>query len=90
MGPEVTRDPNQTSLDDIGALRDAGFDDRQVFAITLFVALRLAFSTVNDALGVLPDKELGETTPQPVRDAVTYGRPVGTGDAESRPAPGRP
>ena len=36
------------------ALRDAGFDDAQIFAITVFVAARLAFSTVNDALGARP------------------------------------
>lgn len=87
---QITRDPNQTSLEDVAALRDAGFDDRQVFAVTLFVALRLAFATVNDALGVLPDRELGETAPRPVREAVTYGRPVGTGAGEGAPDPGRP
>ena len=86
----VTRDPNRTSPEDVAALRDAGFDDRQVFAITLFVALRLAFATVNDALGVLPDRELGETAPRPVRAAVTYGRPVGTGAGEGAPDPGGP
>jgi SAM-dependent methyltransferase/alkylhydroperoxidase family enzyme len=86
----VTRAPSATTLEDVADLRDAGFDDRQVFAITLFVALRLAFSTVNDALGVLPDWELGQSAPQPVRDAVTYGRPVGTGAGEDEPAPGRP
>ena len=86
----VTRDPNQTTFEDVAALRDAGFDDRQVFAITLFVALRLAFATVNDALGVLPDRELGETAPAPVRDAVTYGRPVGSGAGQGESDPGRP
>jgi alkylhydroperoxidase family enzyme len=85
---QVTRDPNGTSAEDIQALRAAGFDDGQIFAVTLFVSLRLAFSTVNDALGVLPDAELGSSAPGPVRDAVTYGRPVGTGEGE--PAPGRP
>src|SRR6266542_2808336 len=55
-------------------------DDAQIFAITAFVALRIAFSTVNDALGARPDHELSETAPASVRDAVTYGRLVG-GDA---------
>jgi alkylhydroperoxidase family enzyme len=86
----VTRDPNQTTVEDVAALRDAGFDDRQVFAITLFVALRLAFATVNDALGVLPDRELGDTAPAPVREAVTYGRPVGSGAGQGESDPGRP
>lgn len=73
----ITRDPNATDAADVQALRDAGFDDAQIFAITLFVGLRIAFSTVNDALGARPDRELADTVPAPVRDAVTYGRPVG-------------
>lgn len=71
----VARDPNATRADDVQALRDAGFDDRQVFAITLFVGLRLAFSTVNDALGARPDGVLAASVPDQVRDAVTFGRP---------------
>jgi uncharacterized peroxidase-related enzyme len=72
----VTRDPNATTPDDVQALRDAGFSDPEVFAITAFVALRLAFATVNDALGARPDSELTERVPAAVRDAVDYGRPV--------------
>jgi len=73
----VTRDPNLTDAADVDALRDAGFDDAQIFAITVFVALRIAFSTVNDALGLRPDRELREAAPAAVRDSVTFGRPVG-------------
>ena len=74
-------DPNAVESDDVEALREAGFDDPQIFAITVFVALRIAFSTVNDALGARPDRELGRAAPQAVRDAVTFGRPVATDDA---------
>ena len=77
---QITRDPNATGAGDVQALRDAGYDDAQIFAITVFVALRIAFSTVNDALGARPDRALGETVPESVRDAVTFGRPVGVGD----------
>jgi alkylhydroperoxidase family enzyme len=77
----ITRDPNATGSGDVQALRDAGFDDAQIFAITVFVALRIAFSTVNDALGARPDRELGETVPPPVREAVTFGRPIAGGEA---------
>jgi alkylhydroperoxidase family enzyme len=72
---KVTRGPNVTSAADVRELRDAGFDDVQIFAITAYVALRIAFSTVNDALGVLPDAAFRDTTPAAVLDAVTYGRP---------------
>jgi alkylhydroperoxidase family enzyme len=73
---KVTRQPSQTEASDIQELRDAGYDDAQIFAITTFVALRIAFAVVNDALGARPDYELITTVPEPVRDAVTYGRPA--------------
>ena len=73
---KVARDPNATTPADIQALRDCGLDDGQIFAITAFVALRLAFSTINDALGAQPDAQLAQSLPREVRDAVTYGRPV--------------
>jgi uncharacterized peroxidase-related enzyme len=73
---KVARDPNATTPADIQALRDAGLDEGQIFAITAFVALRLAFSTINDSLGAQPDAQLAESLPPQVREAVTYGRPV--------------
>jgi uncharacterized peroxidase-related enzyme len=73
---KVATDPNATTPADIQALRDAGLDDGQIFAITSFVALRLAFSTINDALGTQPDAQLALSVPQQVREAVTYGRPA--------------
>jgi uncharacterized peroxidase-related enzyme len=72
----VARDPNAVRAADVQAVRDAGFDDEEILAITTYLAVRIAFSTVNDALGVRPDRGLGETVPAPVREAVTYGRPV--------------
>ena len=73
---KVARDPNATTADDVQALREAGFSDPQIFAMTVFVALRLAFSTVNDALGVQPDAALRTTLPAVIVDAVTTGRPI--------------
>lgn len=72
----VARDPNGTSGADVQALRDVGFDDAQIFGITVFVALRIAFSTVNDALGARPDAAYRSTAPEAVLDAVTFGRPI--------------
>ena len=71
---KVAADPNGTTEADVRALRDAGFDDSRIFALTAFVALRIAFSTVNDALGAVPDDELHDTVPPEVRAAVTWGR----------------
>jgi len=73
---KVARDPNGTSDADVQALRDAGFGDDQIFAITVFVALRIAFSTINDALGARPDAAFRITAPEAVLDAVTFGRPI--------------
>ena len=75
----VVTDPNAIEARDIQGLRDAGFDEVQIFAITNFVALRLAFSTINDALGATPDSELGTSTPAPVLSAVSFGRRLGPG-----------
>lgn len=73
---KVAQDPNGTTETDVKALRDAGFNDADIFAITAFVALRVALSTVNDALGARPDAALRTSAPQAVLDAVTYGRPI--------------
>ena len=75
---KVVKDPNATTPADIQKLRDSGLNDDQIFAITVFAALRLAFSTINDALGAQPDAQLAESLPPEVREAVTFGRPVAT------------
>lgn len=70
----LVRDPNATTPTDVERLRAAGLSDREIFEATAFIALRLAFSTVNDALGASPDSQLAAAAPPAVREAVTYGR----------------
>jgi hypothetical protein len=72
----VARNPNATTPADVQALREAGLGDGQIFAITAFVALRLAFSTINDSRGAQPAADLAQSVLREVREAVTYGRPV--------------
>jgi uncharacterized peroxidase-related enzyme len=72
---QVVLDPNATTERDVERLREVGLDDRQIFEATAFVAVRLAWSTVNDALGAAPDQELAESAPNAVRAAVSWGRP---------------
>jgi alkylhydroperoxidase family enzyme len=72
---QIVRDPNATTRADVDALRRIGLDDREIFEATLFVGLRLAFSSVNDALGTAPDRQLAEAVPEELRTAVAYGRP---------------
>lgn len=66
----VARDPRATTGADLEPLREAGFTDPEIFAITVFVALRIAFSTVNNALGARPDDRLRADAPESVRRAV--------------------
>jgi alkylhydroperoxidase family enzyme len=70
----VARDPAATTEADVAALRAAGHSDADIFAMTVFIALRLAFATVNDALGVQPDAQLADRVPPELRAAVTFGR----------------
>ena len=77
---QVARDPNRTSPDDVRGLREAGFDDAQILALTVYVAGRMAFSAVNGALGARPDAEYRALAPDPVLSAVDYGRPLAGGE----------
>ncbi len=77
---KVARDPNATTAEDVQQVRIAGFTDSEIFTMTVFVALRIAFSTVNDALGLHPDAGLRATAPSVVLDAVTFGRPIEGGN----------
>jgi uncharacterized peroxidase-related enzyme len=73
---KVVLEPNAITATDVDFLRAAGLTDQEIFDVTVFVAFRLAFSTVNDALGARPDWELAAAAPAAVRDAVGYGRTV--------------
>jgi uncharacterized peroxidase-related enzyme len=71
---QVVRDPNATTERDIARLREVGLGDREIFEATAFIGFRLAFSTINDALGAAPDKQLADAAADVIRAAVTYGR----------------
>jgi alkylhydroperoxidase family enzyme len=79
---QLVRDPSATTAAGVQCLRDAGLTDPQIFAVSVFVGLRIAFSTVNDALGARPDHQLGADTPTPVRDVISFGRPIATREGE--------
>lgn len=81
---QVTRAAGATTEADVRALREAGWTDEEVFRATTFVALRMAFSTVNGALGALPDRELVDRAGPEVAGTITWGRPVAGTEEESR------
>jgi SAM-dependent methyltransferase/alkylhydroperoxidase family enzyme len=78
----VMRNATATTPADIDALRQAGIDDDVIFAITFFGAMRMAFSTINNALGAHPDMQFGTTVAPQVLAAVDYGRPMGSESTE--------
>ena len=73
----VMRGATTTTIADVESLRAAGFDDERIFAMTAYAALRLAFSTMNNALGAHPDWQFRNSTDPEVLGAVDYGRPIG-------------
>lgn len=72
----VARNPSDTSAADAQALRYVGAAIRRSSRSPTLVALRIALSTVNDALGARPDAAFRSTAPQAVLRAVTFGRPI--------------
>ena len=73
----VARSPGISTPRDIQRLRDAGFLEPQIVALTIFAGLRTAFSSINGALGSRPDPALMETLDPGVRAAITWGRTAG-------------
>jgi uncharacterized peroxidase-related enzyme len=72
----VAKNPNAATADDVETLRAARLSEREIFDATLLVAFRLAFTTVNDALGAQPDRQLVDEAPPSVVESVTFGRTV--------------
>ena len=86
---KLVADPNRTSQEDVDALRAAGLSEKEIVEATVFIGFRLAFSTVNDALGAEPDRQLLESLPPKVAAAVTFGRPAArSGAPTNSPATG--
>jgi uncharacterized peroxidase-related enzyme len=72
----VARNPNAVTSADVASLHAVGLSERDIVDATLFVAFRLAFTTVNTALGAQPDHQLADEAPVEVRQSVTFGRSV--------------
>lgn len=73
---QVAQSPAGSSAQQVALLRDAGYDDATILTLTVYVAARIAFASVNDALGAQPDRELLEAASPQVVAAVQFGRPV--------------
>ncbi len=53
------------------ALRDNGFSEQQILAVSVYAALRHLFSSINAGLGAAPDDELVDAAPALVRAALS-------------------
>ena len=73
----VMRSATTTTSEDIDDLRQAGIEDDKIFAMTLYAAMRMAFSTINNALGAHPDRQFSSTAAPQVLAAINYGRSMG-------------
>ncbi len=65
----IARAPRSATTADVDELLRVGFDRPQILRLTLFIALRIAFSTVNGALGARPEQEYVDIVDPAVRDA---------------------
>jgi uncharacterized peroxidase-related enzyme len=73
---KVASDANATVAADVDALRAVGLSEQEIVDATALIAFRVAFTTVNGALGARPDWQLADAAPPAVREAVNYGRAV--------------
>ena len=65
--------PFASRPEEVRRLLDAGFDQAQVLRLTLFIALRIAFSSVNGALGARPEPAYVDRVDPAVREAWRAG-----------------
>ncbi len=78
----VANDALSIEQGDIDSLRTLGFSDVEIFDFAAAAAARSFFSKVLDAMGAEPDPGYLDLDEE-MRDALTVGRPIATGDAAS-------
>lgn len=74
---KVADEPHAATQADVEQLRSAGLSDAEIFNTTFYVAMRVAFSTINDAMGAPLNSELLEDYDPGVVAAVDFGRAPG-------------
>lgn len=66
---KVASEPRSATAADLDQLIAVGFDGAQILRLTLFISLRIAFVTVNGALGAQPEQEYVDLVDDAVRGA---------------------
>jgi uncharacterized peroxidase-related enzyme len=72
---KVVEDATSVSVADVAELRELGLSDAEIFDIAAAAAVRCFFSKTLDALGVQPDAEYAELSPE-LREVLVTGRPI--------------
>jgi alkylhydroperoxidase family enzyme len=66
----IAPSPGSSTPQDIQRLHDAGFQEPQIVALTVYAGLSMALSSIDSALGARPDIALAATVDPAVRTAV--------------------
>lgn len=82
---KVVSDPVAIEATEVDSLKAVGLTEQEIFEATALIGFRLAFSTVNNALGVPPDPQVEAAAPPEVRRAVRFGRSPATVGAGAAP-----
>lgn len=77
---KVARNATAITAEDIDGLREHGLSDVDVFQVIVAAAARCFFSTALDAAGVEPDSAYRASIEPSLQLALTFGRPIATGD----------
>ena len=72
---KVVEDATAVSAADVAELRNLGLSDAEIFDIAAAAAARCFFSKTLDALGVQPDAEYAELSPE-LQEVLVTGRPI--------------
>jgi uncharacterized peroxidase-related enzyme len=83
---QVATDAQHVTGEQVAALRRAGFADAEIFDIAATAAGRAFWAKLLDALGVQLDSPFLAAA-EPLRQALTVGRPIDTAACETMPEP---
>ncbi len=82
---KIARDASKITSEDVGALKQKGFSDADVFDIAATAAARSFFTKLLDALGSEPDSAFLSLN-EGLRRSLTIGRPIESRPVEAMPA----
>ncbi len=85
---KVATDASSVTAGDVDRLRAFGLGDDEIFDVVAAAAGRAFFTKLLDGLGVETDSVFRQLD-RPFREAMTVGRPIGLGEVERLPEPGR-